>query len=47
MNVRVPPPPLGHHNEYTFSNLLGFGDDLIEALRAEHVIGEEPLGFEL
>ncbi len=47
MGVRLPPPSLGNHNEYTFSELLGFSRNLVKTLRAEHVIGEEPLAFDL
>ncbi len=47
MEVREPPPPLGKHNDYAFSELLGLDRAAVDVLRAERVIGEEPLTFEL
>jgi crotonobetainyl-CoA:carnitine CoA-transferase CaiB-like acyl-CoA transferase len=42
--LRSPPPMLGQHNEEVLQDVLGLGDDEIEALRADGIIGNRPVG---
>jgi crotonobetainyl-CoA:carnitine CoA-transferase CaiB-like acyl-CoA transferase len=35
---------LGQHNEEVLQDVLGLGDDEIEALRADGIIGNRPVG---
>jgi crotonobetainyl-CoA:carnitine CoA-transferase CaiB-like acyl-CoA transferase len=42
--LRSPPPTLGQHNEEVLRVVLGLGDDEIEALRSDGIIGDRPVG---
>jgi crotonobetainyl-CoA:carnitine CoA-transferase CaiB-like acyl-CoA transferase len=42
--LRLPPPTLGQHNEEVLRDVLGLGDDEIEALRSDGIIGDRPVG---
>ncbi len=42
--LRSPPPTLGQHNEEVLRDVLGLGDDEIEALRSQGIIGDRPVG---
>jgi crotonobetainyl-CoA:carnitine CoA-transferase CaiB-like acyl-CoA transferase len=42
--LRSPPPTLGQHNEEVLRDVLGLGDDEIEALRSDGIIGDRPVG---
>ena len=40
-----PPPTLGQHNDEVLRQVVGLGEEEIEALRAEEIIGERPVGL--
>ena len=43
--LRSPPPTLGQHNDEVLRHAAGMGEDEIEALRAEGIIGDRPVGL--
>jgi crotonobetainyl-CoA:carnitine CoA-transferase CaiB-like acyl-CoA transferase len=43
--LRLPPPSLGQHNDEVLRHVAGLDDDEIEALRAEAIIGDRPVGL--
>ena len=40
-----PPPTLGQHNDEVLRQVVGLGEEEIEALRAEEIIGDRPVGL--
>jgi crotonobetainyl-CoA:carnitine CoA-transferase CaiB-like acyl-CoA transferase len=43
--LRSPPPTLGQHNDEVLGGILGLGHEEIEALRADGIIGDRPVGL--
>jgi crotonobetainyl-CoA:carnitine CoA-transferase CaiB-like acyl-CoA transferase len=43
--LRSPPPTLGQHNAEVLGGVLGLSEDEIEALRAEQIVGDRPVGL--
>jgi crotonobetainyl-CoA:carnitine CoA-transferase CaiB-like acyl-CoA transferase len=42
--LRSPPPTLGQHNEEVLRHVVGLREDEIEALRADGIVGDRPVG---